>query len=129
MPRRKKFPVTRSRPVDAVKVQLAKAMRHDMTCEESILWERLRRSALEGQHFHRQQIIAGFIVDFYCAASSLAIEIDGPIHETQTELDGERDGVLAELGIKTLRIRNAEVANDLDAVLRKIAAACRKPNP
>jgi very-short-patch-repair endonuclease len=100
-----------------------------MTPAERLLWSRLRRSALDGIHFRRQQIIGGFIVDFYCAAANLAIELDGPIHASQVALDFERDRALAELGIRTMRIRNEELAEDFDAVVMKIAAACRRPNP
>jgi very-short-patch-repair endonuclease len=129
MPAGKKFSVTRGQPVDAEKLGFAKAMRHDMTPIERVVWNRLRRSALEGLHFHRQQIIAGFIVDFYCAAASVAIELDGPVHDTQLESDRERDQVLADLGIRTMRIKNEEVANDFETVLKRIAVACRRPNP
>jgi very-short-patch-repair endonuclease len=125
----KKFSVTRGQPVDAEKVRFARAMRHDMTPAERVLWNRLRRSALEGLHFHRQQIVAGFIVDFYCAAARIAIELDGRVHDSQLESDRERDQVLDELGIRTLRFRNEEVANDFETVLKRIAVACRKPNP
>ena len=125
----KKFSVTRGQPVDAEKVRFARAMRHAMTPTERVVWNRLRRSALEGLHFHRQQIVAGFIVDFYCAAASIAIELDGPAHDSQLESDRERDQVLPDLGIRTIRIRTEEVANDLESVLKRIAVACRKPNP
>ncbi len=128
MPGRIKVPVTRGRPVAPEKVRFAKALRRNMTPEERLLWNRLRRSALDGIHFHRQQIIGGFIVDFYCAAANLAIELDGPIHDARADLDRERDRALAALGIRTMRLRNEEVAKDFGAVLRKIAAACR-PNP
>jgi very-short-patch-repair endonuclease len=129
MPAGKKFSVTRGQPVDPEKVRFARAMRHDMTPAERVLWNRLRRSALEGLHFHRQQIIAGFIVDSYCAAASIAIELDGPVHDSQLESDRKRDQALADLGIRTIRIRNEEVADNLEAVLLRITVACRRPNP
>jgi very-short-patch-repair endonuclease len=129
MPAGKKFSVTRGQPVDAEKVCFARVMRRNMTPAERVLWNRLRRSALEGLHFHRQQIIGGFIVDFYCAAASVAIELDGPIHDSQLESDRERDQVLSGLGIRTMRIRNDEVANDFETVLKRIVVACRRPNP
>jgi very-short-patch-repair endonuclease len=129
MPAGKKLLVTRGQPVDPEKVSFARAMRRNMTPTERVLWNRLRRSALEGLHFHRQQIIAGFIVDFYCAAASIAIELDGPVHDSQLESDRERDRALAELGIRTMRIRNEEVGDNLEAVLKRIAVACRRPNP
>ena len=129
MPARIKIPITRRQPVAAEKVIFAKTLRRNMTPEERLLWSRLRRSAVQGIHFHRQQVIGGFIVDFYCAAANLAIELDGPIHDGQIELDHARDQALAQIGIETLRIRNEEVAEDFEAVVSKIAAACRRPNP
>ena len=129
MPARIKIPLTRRQPVAAEKVTFAKTLRRNMTPEERLLWSRLRRSALDGIHFHRQQVIGGFIVDFYCAAANLAIELDGRIHDEQVELDRERDQPLAQMGIETLRIRNEELAANFEAAVSKIAAACRRPNP
>ena len=50
-----------------------------MTPEEKILWGCLRGNKLNGLHFRRQQVIAGYIVDFYCHSVRLVIEIDGKI--------------------------------------------------
>jgi len=119
-----KFPITRNQLVSPEKVRLAKKMRRDMTPSEALLWDRLRGSALAEIHFRRQQIIAGFIVDFYCVAAKLAVELDGPIHETQSELDRERDLVLTAFGIRALRFKNHEVTNEIEVVLQKIVAAC-----
>ena len=47
------------------KLQRAKELRREMTPAEKILWNELRANKL-GVHFRRQQVIAGFIVDFYC---------------------------------------------------------------
>jgi very-short-patch-repair endonuclease len=65
-------------------------------------------------------VIAGFIVDFYCASAQLAIEVDGSSHSGRQDYDSERDRALANLGIRTLRVPNESVANDLAEVLRKI---------
>jgi very-short-patch-repair endonuclease len=45
------------------KLQRARELRRDMTPAEKILWQELRANKL-GVHFRRQQVIAGFIVDF-----------------------------------------------------------------
>ena len=66
--------------VNSDKVQRAKELRRQMTPEENILWQYLRANRLHGLHFRRQQIIDGFIADFYCHASRLVIEVDGKIH-------------------------------------------------
>jgi len=111
--------------VDQVKVQRAKELRRQMTKEERILWQQLRTNRLQGFHFRRQQVIAGFIVDFYCHAAGLAVEMDGEVHQQQAEYDAERDRVLSARGLRTLRIRNTEILENLPGVLARIAAACR----
>ncbi|MCJ7701636.1 MAG: DUF559 domain-containing protein [Anaerolineales bacterium] len=45
-------------------------------------------------HFRRQQIVAGFIVDFYCHKAGMVIEIDGPIHAKREIGDIERTKAL-----------------------------------
>ena len=44
----------------------SKALRREMTPWERKLWVHLRANGLGGFHFRRQQIIDGYIVDFYC---------------------------------------------------------------
>jgi very-short-patch-repair endonuclease len=82
---------------------------------------------LGGLHFRRQQIVVGFVVDFYCHEASLAIEVDGEIHETQREYDAERDRILAGEGVRVLRVTNADVLQRLPETLERIAAACNHP--
>jgi very-short-patch-repair endonuclease len=106
------------------KLERAKELRQQMTPAEKILWEHLRVNRLNGLHFRRQQIIDGFIVDFYCHAASLVIEVDGKIHEQQIEYDLERDKVLTARGLRSLRFKNEEVINELDQVLVKIYQKC-----
>ena len=103
------------------KLQRAKELRRDMTPAEKILWQELRGNKI-GVHFRRQQVIAGFIVDFYCHRVDLVIELDGAIHEKdeQKESDLERDRVLSEMGLRVVRFRNEEVRKDLPEVLKKI---------
>ncbi len=74
-----------------------------MTRAEQLLWQALRRSSLEGLHFRRQQVIAGFIVDFYCHETALVVELDGSIHEEQVENDAERDAVISGMGLHVLQ--------------------------
>ena len=103
-----------------VKLQRARALRQEMTRAEKALWQELRANRL-GVHFRRQQIIAGFIVDFYCHKSALVIEVDGDIHDLQQEDDARREDVLREMGLKVVRFRNDEVIQNLPVVLRKIS--------
>jgi very-short-patch-repair endonuclease len=75
-----------------------------MTRAECLLWERLRAGRLEGIHFRRQQIIDGFIVDFYCHTPGVVIEIDGAIHEQQSESDEERRDALLSRGLRGCQV-------------------------
>ncbi len=116
--------------VDALKIQRAKELRRGMTPAESLLWQRVRANRLNGFHFRRQQVIDGFIVDFYCHAAGLVVELDGGIHERQGDYDAQRDRVLAARGLRVLRFENRECAENLEGVLERILAACQEgPNP
>ena len=101
------------------KLQRAKELRRDITPAEKILWQELRANKL-GVHFRRQQVIAGFIVDFYCHKAVLVIEVDGDIHDLQQEEDARREKVLSEMGMRVVRFRNEEVMRDLPTVVGKI---------
>ncbi|MBI4310594.1 MAG: DUF559 domain-containing protein [Chloroflexi bacterium] len=72
-----------------------------MTAAEALLWVALRRNQLDGLAFRRQQIIDGFIVDFYCHRIGLVIELDGSVHEGEVAQgqDKERDTLLSARGI------------------------------
>ena len=112
--------------VDAAKVQRAKELRRTMTPAERTLWQHLRANRLGGFHFRRQQIIDGFIVDFYCHATRLVVELDGDVHDEQAEYDAGRDRALRARGLRVLRFRNTELARNLDGVLERILVACRE---
>ena len=113
-------------------LERARELRRDMTLEEQALWYRfLRKHPL---HWYRQRVIGEYIVDFYCRAASLVVELDGRQHE---ELDGRyadqvRDRKLGEEGLRVLRFPNHEVRYHLGRVCRAIdparsatsAAAC-----
>ena len=107
--------------VSKEKLQRAKELRREMTPAEKILWNELRSNKL-GVHFRRQQVIAGFIVDFYCHQAGLVIEVDGGIHDLQQAEDKRREKVLSEKGLRIARFRNDEVEKDLTAVIARIRA-------
>ena len=87
--------------------------------------EKLCGSRLNGYHFRPQQIIDGFIVDFYCHVVSLVIEVDGEIHDYQMKEDQLRDQVFRDKGLKVLRFKNEEIQNNLNEVLQKILDCCK----
>src|SRR5450759_2979359 len=91
-----------------------------MTPAEHRLWDALRGNQLSGLHFRRQQIIDGFIVDFYCHAARLIIEVDGGVHEQLVEYDAARSQILERRSLAVLRFTNDEVMYCLPAVLTRI---------
>ncbi len=101
------------------KLERAKELRRNMTPAEKILWNEVCANKL-GVHFRRQQIIAGFIVDFYCHKSALVIEVDGDIHDLQKEADAQREKAFSELGLRIVRFRNDEVLKNLSEVVEQI---------
>jgi len=108
---------------------LCRELRKNETAHEKILWTALRNRNFFSTKFRRQhpfvyQSYQGkknfFIADFYCAEKQFIIELDGRVHDFQKEYDANRDAVLAQLGLKTIRITNDELEKDLKSVLEKI---------
>ena len=102
------------------KLEQARRLRRDQTPTEQALWQRLRANRLRGLHFRRQQLVDGFIVDFYCHAAALVVEVDGPVHLDQKVADQERDSVLRSHGLTTLHVTNDDVEYDMEGVLQRI---------
>ena len=102
----------------------AKELRSNMTPAEKILWEKLRHNRLNGLQFRRQQIIDGYIVDFYCHARALVVEVDGDIHDLQKDYDQERENHLMARGFSIVRVSNDDVKKNLNAVIQRISESC-----
>jgi len=104
----------------------ARELRQPLTPAELAVWARVRRRQL-GLHFRRQHPIWRFIVDFYCAAARLIVEVDGEIHAEpdQIEYDAAREEWLVRRGYRVIRFTNREVERQLDTVLEAIAAECK----
>ena len=74
-----------------------------------------------GVEFHRQVPIDVFIVDFYCHELSLAIELDGRIHDHKIWEDASRQARLEELGVSVFRFTNEAVFQELPSVLARLS--------
>ena len=83
----------------------SRALRKGMTDAEQALWARVRRKQIRGVQFYRQKPILSFIVDFYCPAARLVVELDGSQHHEPEHAarDRERDAQLGALGLAVLR--------------------------
>jgi len=106
--------VVTGNPVSKEKLELARKFRKEPTPEEALVWEWVRSRRLNGLKFRRQQIIEGFIADFYCAELRLALELDGAVHDTPAARDYDeiRDAVFANKGVSVLRIRNTNCTHE-----------------
>ena len=84
----------------------------------------MRKRGLGRWRFRRQQVVAGSIVDFYCAELRVAIEVDGGVHEGRRAEDARRDQDLDRVGVRVVRVRDGDVREALDGVLRALALWC-----
>lgn len=109
----------------SIKKERARELRREMTPEERILWHYLRNNTL-GFKFRRQQLIDGFIVDFYCHAVGLIIEVDGGIHQMQQDYDAERDRIIQSRGLHVLRVTNDDIHKNLYNTISQIKQTCLK---
>ena len=101
---------------------VARELRKNMTDAERFLWGKVRRKQLKGHQFYRQKNIGDFIVDFYCPAAKLVVEIDGGQHFTKNGRlkDKARDQYLEGLGLKVLRFSGRDVFKKTEGVLERI---------
>ena len=103
--------ITNGQPVDPTKKELARQYRISPTPAERAAWELLRGRRILGLKFRRQQVILGFIVDFYCAEHRIVLEVDGSSHEPleRQAQDEERSRILARMDLRVIRLQNWDV--------------------
>ena len=97
-----------------------------MATAERALWRVLRGKAL-GPRVRSQHVIRGWIVDFYCFAAGLVIEVDGDVHDLKQADDERRTDALRLEGLEVLRVRNEEVFADIAGVVARIVEAMHRP--
>jgi len=100
----------------------AKRLRANTTPHERALWRALKEIPVDGTHFRRQAPIGPYVVDFFCPAKRLIIELDGGHHnEDETaRRDRERQAWLESQGYRVVRFWNSDVTGNLTAVLERI---------
>lgn len=113
----------RKPPLPSVTKARAKGLRKQLTDAESRLWFHLRAGRLGSLKFRRQHPIPPYIVDFYCEAAKLVIELDGSQHSR--EIDTHRTQALERTGIKVLRFLDNEALQQTESVLAEILSAAR----
>jgi len=115
-------------PYNPQHIPIAKQLRQNPTPAERKLWHHCLRKL--PARFLRQRPIDNFIVDFYCAALKLVIEVDGESHFTAQgkQYDEERSQILAGYGLQVVRFTNVEVWRDFEGVCRRLEGLI-PPNP
>ncbi len=104
-------------------VARSRTLRKESTPQEKILWSKLRNNLL-GVHFRRQHTVGPYVLDFFCHARNLAVEIDGSQHADRQEYDAKRTQYLADIhGITVIRFTNAEINTNIEGVLLELYAA------
>jgi very-short-patch-repair endonuclease len=106
----------------------ARELRSNMPDAERWLWSALSRQRVDGLRFRRQQPIGPYIVDFFCAALKLIVELDGSQHHLPDAVvyDETRTRWLEERGYTVLRFANSEVIAQRHVVIDGISAAAKK---
>ena len=104
--------------------QRAAKMRRALTPPEARLWACLKGGRLEGIKFRRQHPVGPYILDFYCPAAKLAVEVDGGIHDIEGRAlrDVRRTVWLWAQGIEVVRFTALSVRDNLDGILALLAA-------
>ena len=100
--------------------QNAQTLRRNMTPEERHLWYDFLKPL--PQTVNRQKVIGPYIVDFYCAAGKLAIELDGSQHYEAAgkAADQVRDDYLRSCGLTVVRYSNLDVQKNFEGVCTDI---------
>ena len=100
--------------------QNARELRKNQTKEERLLWNAFLSKY--PQRFKRQYIIGNYIVDFYCHAAKLAVELDGSQHydAVLAAMDRVRTANLEAQGIMVLRFSNLDVLRQFENVCAEI---------
>ncbi len=114
-------------PTDRTVRARAKTLRRDLSLPEVLLWARLRHRQPGQPIFRRQHPFGPYVLDFYCPAAKLAIEVDGQSHGMgdRPQRDLRRDAYLADLGVRTVRYQASEVLADPNGVAAGIVDAAR----
>jgi len=103
-------------------VQQARELRRQMTDAERKLWQRLRGRRLGGTKWRRQHPQDQYILDFYCHALRLAVELDGPGHraERHRARDARRDAWLQSKRIRVVRVSNEVFETNVEQFLQNL---------
>jgi len=101
----------------------ARQLRKNPTEAEKKLWSLLRLKQFDGHRFRRQAPIGPYIVDFFCPAAKLIIELDGGQHAVNAEADQIRTDWLQVHGYRVLRFWNNEILTNPEGAMMRLHQA------
>ena len=107
----------------------ARALRHNATDAERLLWSRLRTRRLSGFRFRQQRPLGPHGCDFVCLQASVIVELDGSQHAARMAYDARRDAFLRSQGFRVLRFWNVDLFRNSEAILDTIFEALHRWPP
>jgi len=109
--------------------QRRQELRRNQTDAEKTLWRHVCNRQFFGPRFFRQYSIGPYILDFYCPAIKLAVELDGGQHlqSENREYDEARSKYLQDQGIHVIRFWNHDVSLDIQSVMNKLEEKITPP--
>jgi very-short-patch-repair endonuclease len=117
--------------LQTITLKRARRLRQSLSPPEVALWAALKGQKLDGYAFRRQHPVEPYILDFYCEAARLAVEVDGAGHQAPDDAryDLRRDAFLRERGIEVIRLSASFVLRDRAAALATILDEVRRRAP
>jgi very-short-patch-repair endonuclease len=111
-------------------VYQARQLRKRMSPSEIRLW-RVLRLRPEGLQFRKQHPFGDFVFDFFCKDAGVAVEVDGTAHDMgdNPARDQQRDRLVRQQGVETMRISAEDVRTNLDGVVLHIVQRCLERTP
>lgn len=109
-------------------VSFARKLRREMSLPEVLLRKHFRGQKT-GFKFRHQHSIGAHVCDFYCAATHLAVEVDGEFHGRgdRPRGDADRDRFFELNGYRVLRAAAGDVLRDIEAVVMMIVSSAAAP--
>jgi len=109
--------------------ETARNLRKNQTESERLLWNKIRYDKLWVRFLRQKPVyvytedswLDRFVIpDFYCDKNKVIIEVDWNIHnlENVVILDNEKEKILENLWIKVIRVKNKDILNNINMVIR-----------
>ena len=89
---------------------------------QNLSYGNIREKRIRGYQILPTEEHWNYIVDFYCPAGKLIIELDGGQHYSEEGMKSDviRDNYLADLGFTVLRFSDRDILKNMDGVLQRI---------